>query len=199
MTSLRTEAREELKAYIERIERIAEERKALGDDQRALFAEAKAKGYDTKSMRRIIKRRQKESAEIAEWDAIDGTYMHALGMAAESPLHEQISALVHDEMGRDQLIDALQKLVPVNGEIIARLGGKPMRLWRTEDGKSFAEEYVAPKPEKTGRAIKSSATVLSIVPKDDPVKAAADRAERRSRDHARDPDEVDEDDEEPVA
>jgi uncharacterized protein (UPF0335 family) len=144
MTTLKTETREELKSYVERIERIAEEITALKDDQRALFAEAKSKGYDAKSMRRIIKRRQKDPNELAEHEAIDDTYMHALGMTNENPLHAQVAKLVKDGVARDQVIEALQLLIPVNGEIIASVGGQPMRLWRTEDGRSFAEDYVPP-------------------------------------------------------
>lgn len=140
----RTDAREELKSYIERIERLVEEIVALKDDQRVLFAEAKAKGYDTKAMRRIIKRRQKDPNEVAEAESIDGVYMHALGMQAESPLHVQVSRLIRDGMSRDEVIEAFQMLVPRNGEVIASVGGTPMRLWRTEDGKACAEEYVPP-------------------------------------------------------
>lgn len=139
-----TSAREELKSYIERIERLVEEIVALKDDQRVLFAEAKAKGYDTKAMRRIIKRRQKDPGEVAEAEAIDGTYMHALGMQADNPLHLQVARLVKDGMSRDQVIEAFQLLIPRNGEIIASVGGTPMRLWRTEDGKACAEDYVPP-------------------------------------------------------
>ena len=185
--SLRSEASDKLKSFIERIERLAEERKELGDEQRALFAEAKAEGFDPKSMRRIIKRRQKEPSEIAEWDAIDDAYLHALGMAVENPLHVQVAAMARDSLARDELIAALQLLVPINGEIIASVGGKPMRLWRSEDGRSFAEEYHPPKSapvEKTGRALKKPAVVLTMVPPD-PVKAKADAAERRSRDKRR--------------
>jgi uncharacterized protein (UPF0335 family) len=144
MTALKTETREELKSYIERIERLVEEIKALRDGQRVLFAEAKAKGYDTKSMRRIIKRRQKDAGELAEWEAIDDTYMHALGMTSENPLHVQVAKLVRDGVAREQVIEALQLLIPANGEIIASVGGQPMRLWRTEDGRSFAEDYAPP-------------------------------------------------------
>jgi len=173
--TLRSEARDELKSFIERIERLAEERKALGDDQRAIFAEAKSKGFDPKSMRRIIKRRQKDANELAEDEAIDDTYAHAIGMAADSPLHVQVAKLARDGLARDQVIDALQLLIPVNGEIIASVGGEPMRLWRSEDGQSFAEPYVPPKAkpaEKTGRALKPTGTVLQMVPKDH-VKAPA--------------------------
>lgn len=140
----RTEAREELKSYIERIERLVEEIKTLKDDQRVLFAEAKSRGFDPKAMRRIIKRRQKDPNEIAEDETIDGTYMHAIGMQAESPLHVQVARLVRDGMSRDEVIEAFQLLIPRNGEIIASVGGQPMRLWRTEDGKACAEDYVPP-------------------------------------------------------
>jgi uncharacterized protein (UPF0335 family) len=198
--SLRTDAADELQSYITRIENLAEQRAALGDDQRALFAEAKAKGFDPKSMRRIIKRRQKEPNEIAEWEAIDDTYLHALGMAKESPLHVQVAKLARDGLARDQVIDALQLLIPVNGEIIASVGGKPMRLWRSEDGQSCAEEYIAPKSapvEKTGRALKTKSAVLSIVPKDH-VTAAADRAERASREKRGEGELVDDEEDETV-
>ncbi|MGL3208722.1 DUF2312 domain-containing protein [Bradyrhizobium sp. BR 1433] len=137
-------AREALKSYIERIENLVEQIVALKDDQKAVFAEAKADGFDPKSMRRIIKRRQKDPGELAENEAIDDTYMHALGMASESALHVQVSRLVRDGMSRDQVIEAFQMLVPVNGEVIASVGGAPMRIWRTEDGKAFAEDYVPP-------------------------------------------------------
>jgi uncharacterized protein (UPF0335 family) len=195
--SLRSDAADELKSYIVRIERLAEERKALGDSQRALFAEAKARGFDPKSMRRIIKRRQKEPNEIAECEAIDDTYLHALGMAKDSPLHVQVAKLARDGLARDQVMSALQLLIPVNGEIIASVGGKPMRLWRGEDGQSFADEYVTPKTapaEKTGCALKTKVAVLSIVPKD-PVQAAADRAERASREKRGEGELIDDEDE----
>jgi uncharacterized protein (UPF0335 family) len=144
MSVATTENRELLKSYIERIERIVQEIVELKDDQKVLFAEAKAKGYDTKAMRRIIKRRQKDAGELAEAESIDGVYMHALGMAAEHPLHVQVKRLVQDGIAREQVIEALQLLIPANGEIIASVGGQPMRLWRTADGKSFAEDYVPP-------------------------------------------------------
>ncbi|CAL77389.1 hypothetical protein BRADO3611 [Bradyrhizobium sp. ORS 278] len=144
MTIAATEGRELLRSYVERIERIVEEIQALKDDQKVLFAEAKAQGIDTKSMRRIIKRRQKDQAELTEQESVDALYMHALGMTAEHPLHQQVAELAQTGLGRDQVIEALQLLIPVNGEIIASVGGQPMRLWRTADGKSFAEDYVPP-------------------------------------------------------
>ena len=60
--TLRSDAGAELKSYIERIERLGVERRELGDEQKALFAEAKSKGFDPKAMRKIIKRRDKDPA-----------------------------------------------------------------------------------------------------------------------------------------
>jgi uncharacterized protein (UPF0335 family) len=182
MTALRSEAGAELKSFIERIERLGVERRELGDEQKALFAEAKSHGFDPKAMRKIIKRRDKDPGEIEEEETILETYMHALGMLPDAPVHRQVAALAEDGLARDQVIDALQKFVPVNGEIIARLGGDPVRVWRDEAGRSYSEPYVEKRrAEKTGKSLGTPAAVLSIVPKSDPVKEAADRAERRSR------------------
>ena len=185
----------DLKSFIERLERIAAERKDLADDAKEVLAGAKAGGFDTKIIRAIIKRRAADPHEVAEAETIFDTYMVALGMAVDVPLHEQVRSMGIDTLAREQVIETLQLLVPTNGEIIARVGGAPMRLWRDEAGGAHAEEYVPPAAapkEKTGGRLKSSATVLTMVPKD-PVKDAADRAERRGK---RTP--VDADEEEPV-
>ena len=179
--TLRSDAGAELKSYIERIERLGVERRELGDEQKALFAEAKSKGFDPKAMRKIIKRRDKDPGEIEEEETILETYMHALGMLPEAPLHRQVAVLAKDGLGRDQVIAVLQLVVPENGEFIARVGGDPMRIWRDEAGNAYAEPHSEkPRAEKTGKAASKPAAVLSIVPKD-PVKAAADAAERRAR------------------
>lgn len=126
--------------------------------------------------------------------------MHALGLTIEPPLHSAVAAMGVDASGRDDVIAALQLLVPNNGEFIAKIGGKPLRVWRDAEGKAHAAEYIEPKAapaEKTGRGLKTSATILSVVPKDH-VKAAADAAERRSAAKKRPPvddDETADDDE----
>lgn len=183
MTRSSTTAAADLKAYIERIERIAQERSILGDDMKYVYAEAKAAGFDTKAMRRIVKTRAMDPAERAEGDSIFAAYMHALGMAADPLLHSAVAAMSVDAASRDDVISALQLLVPNSGEFIAKIGGKPLRIWRDADGVAHAAEYIEPKSapaEKTGRSLKPSATILSVVPKDH-VKAAADAAERRSK------------------
>lgn len=181
--SMKTETAAELKSYLERVERLEEERKEMADEIRAVYAEAKARGFEPKAIREMVKRRRKDPAELAEDDTLLETYMHACGMISENPLAAAVASLARDAVGRDLVIEALQKLVPMHGEIIAKVGGAPMRLWRGEDGVAYAAEHVEPSAapsEKPGKRLKASATVLSIVPAD-PVKAAADRAERRGK------------------
>jgi uncharacterized protein (UPF0335 family) len=73
-------ARDQLKAIIERVERLEEEKKALSDDIRDVFAEAKGNGFDVKALRTVIRLRRLDADERREQDAILETYLHALGM-----------------------------------------------------------------------------------------------------------------------
>ncbi|MCX8503647.1 MAG: DUF2312 domain-containing protein [Alphaproteobacteria bacterium] len=73
-------AGEELKAFIERIERLEEEKAALAGDLRDVYSEAKANGFDTKIMRKIVSLRRKDHAERQEEEAIMELYLAALGM-----------------------------------------------------------------------------------------------------------------------
>jgi uncharacterized protein (UPF0335 family) len=73
-------AKDQLKAVIERIERLEEEKKAISDDVRDVYAEAKANGFDVKALRSIVRLRKQDVDERKEQDAILETYMHALGM-----------------------------------------------------------------------------------------------------------------------
>jgi uncharacterized protein (UPF0335 family) len=75
-------AKDHLKSFIERIERLEEEKKAIASDIRDVFAEAKGTGFDVKALRSIIKLRKQDENERREHEAILATYMHALGMAA---------------------------------------------------------------------------------------------------------------------
>ncbi len=73
-------AKDHLKAFVERIERLEEEKKALADDIRDVYGEAKSSGFDVKALRTIIKMRKEDTDERKEHEAILETYMHALGM-----------------------------------------------------------------------------------------------------------------------
>lgn len=73
-------AREQLKSIVERVERLEEEKKAITDDIRDVFAEAKANGFDTKVLRQVVRLRKQDLAERQEQDAVRDLYLQALGM-----------------------------------------------------------------------------------------------------------------------
>ncbi len=74
-------AADELRLLIERIERLEEEKKAMADDIRDVYAEAKARGYDPKTMRTVVRLRKMESHVRQEAEALLDTYKAALGLA----------------------------------------------------------------------------------------------------------------------
>jgi uncharacterized protein (UPF0335 family) len=73
-------AKDHLKAFVERIERLEEEKKTIADDIRDVYAEAKGTGFDVKALRTIVRLRKQDADERKEQEAILETYMHALGM-----------------------------------------------------------------------------------------------------------------------
>lgn len=79
-------AKDQLKSFVERIERLEEEKKTTSDDIKEIYAEAKGNGYDVRAIRTIIRMRKQDADERAEQEAILETYMLALGMLADLPL-----------------------------------------------------------------------------------------------------------------
>jgi uncharacterized protein (UPF0335 family) len=73
-------AKDQLRSIVERVEKLEEEKKAISDDIRDVFGEAKVNGFDLKALRAIVRLRKMEASEREEQDAILETYMHALGM-----------------------------------------------------------------------------------------------------------------------
>ena len=73
-------AKDHLKAFVERIERLEEEKKPIADDIRDVYAEAKGTGFDVKALRTIVRLRKQDVDERREQETILETYMHALGM-----------------------------------------------------------------------------------------------------------------------
>ena len=78
--TLHGSAKDHLRAFIERIERLEEEKAALSEDIREVYSEAKSSGFDTKALRAIVRIRKQDDNERMEAEAILATYMHALGM-----------------------------------------------------------------------------------------------------------------------
>ena len=74
-------ARDQLKSIVERIERLEEERAAIGDDIKEIYAEAKGNGFDPKIIRSVVRLRKMDAAEWQEAEALLDVYLAALGMA----------------------------------------------------------------------------------------------------------------------
>lgn len=74
---------EHLKQFIERVERLEEEKKIIAEDIKEVFAEAKGSGFDAPTMKQIIKLRKKDKSDIEEEEYLLDTYKRALGMAPE--------------------------------------------------------------------------------------------------------------------
>lgn len=85
--SLQASAQQQLRQFVEQIERLEEEKKAAAADITDKYAEAKAVGFDPKILRKIVALRKKSQAERTEEEALMDTYLHALGM---TPIEEAI-------------------------------------------------------------------------------------------------------------
>lgn len=79
-SAISKEASERLKSYVDRIERIEEERKGLGDDVKDIKKEAKSAGFDMSAVSTILKMRKKEAQEVLDASMVVETYCRALGM-----------------------------------------------------------------------------------------------------------------------
>ena len=73
-------AKEHLRSFIDRIERLEEERAALSADIREVYSEAKGQGFDTKTMRQVVRMRKLDKADLQEQEAMLDLYLGALGM-----------------------------------------------------------------------------------------------------------------------
>ncbi|MBM3732867.1 MAG: DUF2312 domain-containing protein [Acidimicrobiia bacterium] len=80
MTSVRGVSAERLRSFVERIERLEEEKSALGGDIREVYSEAKGAGFDVKVMRQVMRLRKLDKSARDEQEAVLETYLRALGM-----------------------------------------------------------------------------------------------------------------------
>lgn len=174
MTGKNTPSAALLRSFVDRVERVNAEIKALSEDRTAIFGEAKSAGYNTPAMRRAIKRRTYKPHDLQEADAMDDLYRHSLGMDSEPPLFRNIAAMAKDIAGGDKLLEAFKLLVPPGSEVTIAIAGKKVRLWRDKDGEPMSEDYVEP-----GEAKKShSRTTLPPAEKKDVPNCTEDEAEQ---------------------
>lgn len=88
-------AADQLRAFVERVERIEEEIKALNTDKSELYAEAKGNGFDVPTIKKVVRIRKMDEADRQEADAMLALYLSALGMAKPASDDEYSTPLVH--------------------------------------------------------------------------------------------------------
>ena len=120
-----TVAADQLRLFIERIERLEEEKKGIADDIRDVYSEAKANGYDTKTMRMIVRLRKMETHTRQEQDALLETYRQALGLALRRRDHGrpfQIKNIMHRKGAQDKKRSAMFSKLSREITVAAKMG-----------------------------------------------------------------------------
>lgn len=137
-----TESSQILSTFVERVEGLRSQKKQITDDEGAVMAEAKAQGFVPAAIRHVIKLRAMKPSDRQEAEAIVDTYLHALGMAADTPLFKHVGMMDVDKASRDSVIEALKNFVPDNGAITVEAGGRPVRMVRDKDGNVTVSEVI---------------------------------------------------------
>lgn len=163
---------ERLRSFVDRIERLDAEKKAPTEDRKLIVAEAVAAGFNMKQgINPILRERKMKPHDRQDAIATRDIYMHAMGMDSEPPLFRQIAAFANDALAADKLVEAFKLLVPPGGEIILKIGGKPLRLWRDKDGEPKAEECLPPEVVEN---VRKGHAFARQAPKDVPDVSAAE-------------------------
>lgn len=178
-----TKSGKELRGLIEEIEGVRDRKKQLAEQEKEIFQRGKALGFDVKTIRAILTLRKLDVSKRQEQEALLDTYMHAIGMSEEAPLFAHLGKFAVDLAAREEAVEFLKSIVPPHGEIVLKLGGLPVRVFRDVDGNPVAEEVDEPAPtikpikredfDETGRFPTED---LDGIRKSH-VKSAADRAE----------------------
>lgn len=165
-----------LRGFVERVEAIDEQIAGLRDDKRVVLAEVQAAGLVPAGIRYIVKKRKMKPSERAEAEALEGMYLHAMGMAADNPLFRAAGLMSVDITAKESVIEAMKRFVPSNGSIVIEAGGAPVRLTRDAQGNvsvtEVIEKPVETKEPKAGKAPSAKAPVPDV---------DADGAERLGR------------------
>lgn len=129
-----TSASERLRQYIERIELIRADQGDLSEEEKAVFAQAKADGYVPKAMRKVLKVRAMAPADREEQELLEDTYLHAMGLERSTDFASAVELIEVDVASREAVIAALHKFTPTNGSLEIEVAGKRTRLTRDLDG-----------------------------------------------------------------
>lgn len=135
---------EYLNDLFERVEKIRQRKKDCGTEEGAVFAEAKAKGYDVATLKRLLKLRAMKPSDRDDQDALTDIYMDVTGMARQPSLFRAAGLMTVDVAAREQVLDAFRNFVPDKGDVIIRFEGAPVRLWRNANGDVQIEDWKEP-------------------------------------------------------
>ena len=139
---------EMLRGFVERVERVREQKKQLGDDEKLILAEAKAGGF----VHRNPAPRSEDKADEAEpISGGSGARRHVpvgAGHGSGAALFRAAGLMQVDIAAKEQVVEALKKFVPHNGAIVVEAGGKPLRLTRAADGSVSVSEVIEAKADK---------------------------------------------------
>jgi uncharacterized protein (UPF0335 family) len=105
---------QKLLGFIEKVERLRGEKKQIADEEKVVFAEAQSEGFTAKRIRDVLKIRSMNPHDREEAEAELDMYLHAIGMSSEAPLFRQVGLMNVDTTVRDQVIEAVMLLVPVD-------------------------------------------------------------------------------------
>jgi uncharacterized protein (UPF0335 family) len=142
MIGRNTIAGELLRGFVERMENLAAQKRQLGQDEGVVMAEAKSKGLVPAAIRFVIKKRKMKPSERQEAESMEDLYLHAMGMATDTPLFRTVGLMRVDINAREQVIEAMKQFVPANGSITVEAGGAPVRLTRDKDGNVAVTEVI---------------------------------------------------------
>jgi uncharacterized protein (UPF0335 family) len=131
-----------LRGFVDRVESINAQIKQLGQDKAVVLAEAKAANLVPAAINFIVKKRKMKPSQRSEAEALEDMYMHAMGMAGDTPLFRAVGLMKVDITSRESVIDAMKKFVPANGSITVEAGGAPVRLTRDGEGNISVTEVI---------------------------------------------------------
>ena len=127
---------------VEQSEAYDANKKEISDNNSALMAAAKAEGFNTKAISHLKKRRKMKPHDRQEGDEIYHAYEHALGMDDVPPLFRALSEMAKDSLTREGLLENIKELAPPEGDIILRMGGEPVRVYRDKEGIAHVEPFI---------------------------------------------------------
>lgn len=133
-----------LRGIVDEVEAVDLEMKTLRERKAAIMARAKSEGFTPAGIRYVVKARAMKPHDRQEAETVRDMYMHAMGLDEEPPLFRSIAALAQDEMSREKLIESFGQMCPPDGEIIMKVGGAPVRIWRDKGGDVHNEPYKDP-------------------------------------------------------